>query len=174
MLIKKSTPRVCFFLISKIVMFKTMMYFLSLFPLSAVAHNIDLTYNPPLDPYYCDSNPVECIPLPNLIPKFELQPETTNTQWIAFFTFQLLDVYSTSKALKYDCVKEINPIYTESPNDVRLVATKTLMLAPALLYNDGYKKVTPEELNTTNAVYMFVVENNFRLLNEAKRHCNLR
>lgn len=174
MLIKKSTPRVCFFLISKIVMFKTMMYFLSLFPLSAVAHNIDLTYNPPLDPYYCDSNPVECIPLPNLIPKFDMTPRATNGQWLAFWTFQILDVYSTSRAMKYDCVKEVNPLFTENPSDARLVLTKSLLLLPGLLYNDYWTEVTPEELDDTNMLYAAVVGNNFRLLNEAKRHCNLR
>jgi len=143
---------------------------LSLFSSSLFA--LDLTYNPPIDPYYCDNNPVECRPLPSRIPQFEIQERTTTVQWVTFFTFQVLDAYSTSRAMKYDCIKEINPLYTERPNDARLVATKTLLLAPALLYNDGYKKVTPEELDSTNMVYMFVVANNFRLLNDAKRNCN--
>ena len=133
---------------------------------------LDLTYDPPLDPYYCDSNPVECQPLPSIVPKFVLVEQTTSKQWFTFFTFQLLDVYSTSKALKYDCIKEINPLYTERPSDTRIIATKTLLLAPALLYNDGYKKITPEELDNSNMLYMFVVANNFRLLNEAKQNCN--
>ncbi len=143
-------------------------------PLLAIAEEVvlDLTYNPPLDPYYCDSNPAECQPLPSIVPKFKLVEHTTSKQWLAFWTFQILDVYSTSKALKYDCIKEINPLYTEYPNDARLVATKTLLLAPALLYNDGYKKITPRELDNTNMLYMFVVANNFRLLNEAKDTCN--
>ena len=133
---------------------------------------LDLTYNPPLDPYYCDSNPVECQPLLSIVPKFKLVEQTTSKQWALFFTFQVLDVYSTSKAIKYDCIREINPLYTERPSDARLVATKTLLLAPALLYDDGYKKITPEELDNSNMLYMFVVANNFRLLNEAKRNCN--
>ena len=143
---------------------------LSLFSSSLFA--LDLTYNPPIDPYYCDNNPVECRPLPSRIPQFEIQERTTTVQWVTFFTFQVLDAYSTSRAMKYDCIKEINPLYTERPGDTRIIATKTLLLAPALLYNDGYKKVTPEELDSTNMVYMFVVANNFRLLNDAKRNCN--
>lgn len=143
---------------------------LSLFSSSLFA--LDLTYDTPLDPYYCDSNPVECRPLPSRIPQFEIQERTTTAQWVTFFTFQVLDAYSTSRALKYDCVKEINPIYTEYPSDSRIIATKTLLLAPALLYNNGYKKITPEELDSTNMLYMFVVANNFRLLNQAKDTCN--
>jgi len=145
---------------------------LSLFSSSLFA--LDLTYDTPLDPYYCDNNPVECRPLPNRIPPFKITPKATNTQWITFFTFQVLDVYSTSKALKYDCIKEINPLYTERPSDARLVVTKTILLAPALLYNDEYKKMDADVLNSTNMLYMFVVANNFRLLNNAKDTCNKR
>ena len=103
-----------------------------------------------------------------------MTPRTTNGQWIAFWTFQVLDVYSTSRALKYDCVKEINPIFTESPSNTRLVLTKTILLVPGLLYNDYWKEVTPNELNDTNMVYSVVVANNFRLLNQAKDTCNKR
>ena len=143
-------------------------------PLLVIAEEVvfDLTYNPPLDFNYCKNNPPECNPPPSIVPKFVMVEQTTSKQWVTFFTFQLLDVYSTSKALKYDCIKEINPLYTEHPNDARLVATKTILLAPALLYNDGYKKITPEELDSTNMLYMFVVANNFRLLNQAKDTCN--
>ena len=143
-------------------------------PLLAIAEEVvlDLSYNPPIDFNYCKNNPPECGPIPSIIPKFELVEQTTSKQWAVFFTFQVLDVYSTSKAIKYDCITEINPLYTEFPSDARLVATKTLLLAPALLYDDGYKKVTPRELENSNLLYMFVVANNFRLLNEAKDNCN--
>jgi hypothetical protein len=101
-----------------------------------------------------------------------MDQKITKVQWVTFFTLQILDAYSTSRAIKYDCIREINPLYTERPSDSRIVATKTLILAPSLLYNDGYKKLTPEELNSTNMLYMFVVVNNFRLLNDAKQNCN--
>lgn len=152
------------------IMERAIIIFLSLFSSSLFA--LDLTYDPPLDPYYCDNNPVECQPLPSTTLQFEIRERTTNAQWVTFFTFQLLDAYSTSRAIKYDCIREINPLFTERPNDARIVATKTLLLAPALLYNDYYKQVTPEELDNSNMLYMFVVANNFRLLNEAKRNCN--
>ena len=143
-------------------------------PLLAIAEEVvlDLSYNPPIDFNYCKNNPPECEPIPSIVPKFKLVEQTTSKQWALFFTFQVLDVYSTSKAIKYDCIREINPLYTERPSDARLVATKTLLLAPALLYDDGYKKITPRELDNSNMLYMFVVANNFRLLNEAKDYCN--
>ena len=149
---------------------KTAIVILLLFSSSSFA--LDLTYNPPIDPYYCDNNPVECRPLPSIVLPFEIQDRTTTAQWVTFFTFQVLDAYSTSRAIKYDCIREINPLYTERPSDTRIIATKTLLLAPALLYNDGYRKITPDELDNTNMLYMFVVANNFRLLNHAKDTCN--
>ena len=154
---------------------RAIIIYLSLFSSSLFA--LDLTYNMPVDWDYCMTNKIECDKIAKAIeddkifPQFEIQRRTTKRQWALFFTFQVLDVYSTSKAIKYDCITEINPLFTETPSDVRLVATKTLLLAPALLYNDGYKKITPEELDSSNMLYMFVVANNFRLLNEAKRNC---
>lgn len=143
-------------------------------PLLAMAEEVvlDLSYNPPLDYNYCDNNPVECRPLPSLIPKFEIQQKATPKQWAVFWTFQVLDVYSTSRAVKYDCVKEVNPLYTEYPSSTRIVLTKSVLLLPGLLYNDYYKTVSPEELNDTNMLYSIVVANNFRLLNQAKDSCN--
>ena len=145
-------------------------FLLSLFSMNAFTLNLSIDI--PLDPYYCDSNPPECQQLPNSTLKFDMvQKKVTTAQWVTFFTFQVLDAYSTSRAIKYDCIREINPLYTERPSDSRIVATKTLILAPSLLYNDGYKRLTPEELNSTNMLYMFVVANNFRLLNDAKKTC---
>lgn len=134
---------------------------------------LDLTYNPPLDPFYCDKNLELCKKIKmNDIPKFDMTPRATNGQWLAFWTFQLLDVYSTSRALKYDCVKEVNPLFTETPSNTRLVLTKGFLLLPGLMYNDYWKEVTPKELNDTNMIYSVVVANNFRLLNKAQQECN--
>ena len=149
---------------------RSLIILLSLF--SSDALSLDLTYNLPVDSHYCDSNPPECQPLPNTMPTFQLVEQTTNLQWATFWTLQLLDAYSTSTALHYDCIKEVNPLFTESPSDLRIVATKTLLLAPSLLYNDYYKKITPAELEETNMFYMLIVANNFRLLDDAKDTCN--
>ena len=133
---------------------------------------LDLTYNPPLDPFYCDNNPKLCKNLEiKDYPVFDMKSRATSGQWLAFWTFQVLDAYSTSRALKYDCVKEINPLYTESPSDFRIVATKSFLILPGLLYDDYWTEVTPDELNNTNMLYSIVVANNFRLLEKARQEC---
>ena len=134
---------------------------------------LDLTYNLPLDPYYCDKNPELCKKIETSdLPVFDINSRATNGQWLAFWTFQVLDAYSTSRALKYDCVKEVNPLYTERPSDFRIVATKSFLILPGLLYDDYWTQVTPEELDDTNMLYAVVVGNNFRLLDKAKDSCN--
>lgn len=134
---------------------------------------LDLTYNPPIDPYFCDKNSDLCKRIETSdLPVFDMTPRTTNGQWLTFWAFQVLDAYSTSRALKYDCVKEINPLFTERPSDFRIIATKSFLILPGLLYNDYWTQVTPEELNNTNMLYSVVVANNFRLLNKAKDNCN--
>jgi len=160
-------------------------FLLMIFPLSAMAEEIvvspaylpegkvlNLTYNPPLDPYFCNKNLELCknLEIKNY-PVFDMLPRATNKQWLAFWTFQVLDAYSTSRALKYDCVKEINPLYTERPSDFRIVATKSFLILPGLLYDDYWTEVTPDELNNTNMLYSIVVANNFRLLEKAKQEC---
>ena len=133
---------------------------------------LTLTYNPPLDPYFCDKNIELCKNLEiKDYPVFDMTPRATNKQWLAFWTFQVLDAYSTSRALKYDCVKEMNPLYTERPSDFRIVATKSFLILPGLLYDDYWTQVTPDELNNTNMLYSIVVANNFRLLEKAKQEC---
>jgi hypothetical protein len=145
------------------------------FPLFLKAEEIvlDLSYNIPLDPYFCDNNPELCkiIDTP-ILPTFDMTPRATNGQWALFWALQVLDIYSTSEALHFDCVKEVNPLFTENPSDARLVLTKGILLVPGLFYNDYWTRVTKEELDTTNMFYVAVVGNNFRLLNKAKQECN--
>jgi hypothetical protein len=146
-------------------------------PIQRHSIKLNLKYESEFDFDFCDKNVKFCDDLKqdqnrSLLPKFDLQERTTKEQWITFTVFQVLDVYSTSKALKYDCIKEVNPLFTESPSDTRLILTKSILLLPSLLYNDGWEKITPSELDNTNMLYAAVVGNNFRLLNDAKRNCN--
>ncbi len=143
----------------------------------SISTKYNLTYNSEFDFDYCTKNVEICNKIEeerykSILPKFEIQERTSREQWATFAIFQVLDIYSTSKALKYDCIKEVNPLFTETPSDTRLILTKSVLLLPSLLYNDGYKQVTPEELDTSNALYLFVVANNFKLLNDAKHNCN--
>tara|TARA_B100001057_G_C22555636_1_gene835186 strand:- start:175 stop:714 length:540 start_codon:yes stop_codon:yes gene_type:complete len=109
---------------------------------------------------------------PDLLHEFDIRRRTTREQWLTFWTYQLLDIYTTSRALEYDCIKEANPLFTSNPSDTRLFVTKSALLFPALIYADGWQKVTPRELKTTNVLYTFVIVNNYMLLNDAKKNCN--
>ena len=144
-------------------------FLLSLFSLNAFS--LDISIDIPLDPYYCDSNPPECQPLPSIVPKFDFHPYTTKEQWITFATYQLLDIYTTSRALEYDCIKEVNPLFTDTPSDTRLFLTKSAILYPILINNNGWQDMTYSELHTTNVLYTFVIVNNYMLLNDAKQDC---
>ena len=142
-----------------------------------ISNKYNLTYNSEFDFDYCIKNAEICNKIEqdrnqSILPKFDIQERTSREQWATFAVFHVLDIYSTSKALKYDCIKEVNPLFTETPSDTRLILTKSVLLLPSLLYNDGYKQVTPEELDTSNALYLFVVANNFKLLNDARHSCN--
>jgi len=147
-------------------------FLLSLFSSFLIAKDLDLTYNPPLDPYYCDNNPVECQPLPSITLKFEIHPVTTRSQWTVFWSLQVLDAFTTAKAVKYDCVKEINPFFTERPSDLRVITTKSVLLAPTIIQQRETGFVTRSELMSTNILYAMVVANNIDHLNDAKQNCN--
>lgn len=97
----------------------------------------------------------------------------TNGQWIAFYTIQALDIYSTHRGLKYDCIKEGNPLLPEVPSIGRMVTHKTVFLSPYwLLQNEEI--FTKRDINVVNTLGATVVYNNFRLLDKAKRRCTKR
>ena len=133
----------------------------------------NLTYNPEYDFDYCIKNAELCerIKRPTYIPKFEIKERPSTAQWVTFWTFQMLDVYTTAKAVKYDCVKEVNPLFSPNPSTSRLIVTKSFLLAPTLLKNDAWRNIGPRELDATNSFYVLVIANNFNVLNKAKKDC---
>lgn len=99
--------------------------------------------------------------------------ESTPAQWYLFWTIQALDVYSTHRGLKYDCIKEGNPLLGETPSVARMITHKTVFLAPYwMLQNEGV--FTKAEIDFVNVVGTAVVVNNFNLLNKAKTRCTKR
>ena len=97
----------------------------------------------------------------------------TNGQWIAFWTIQVLDVYSTHRGLKYACIREGNPLLPEVPSIPRMITHKTVFLAPYwLLQGEGV--YTKQDLNFANILGTAVVYNNFKLWNDAKGKCTKR
>lgn len=99
--------------------------------------------------------------------------ETLPAQWYVFWSIQVLDVYSTHRGLKYDCIKEGNPLLGENPSVARMITHKTLFLAPYwMVQNEG--EYTRTEIDFVNILGTAVVVNNFNLLNKAKTRCTKR
>ena len=96
--------------------------------------------------------------------------ETTPGQWYLFYTIQALDVYSTHRGLKYNCIKEGNPLLGEKPTLSHMITHKTVFLAPYwMLQNEGI--YTKNDIRVVNTIGTAVVINNFNLLNKAKSKC---
>jgi len=99
--------------------------------------------------------------------------ETLPAQWYVFWSIQVLDVYSTHRGLKYDCIKEGNPLLGENPSVARMITHKTLFLAPYwMVQNEGL--YTRTAIDFVNILGTAVVVNNFNLLNKAKTRCTKR
>ena len=101
------------------------------------------------------------------------QEETTDFQWFTFYTLQAADVYSTYRGLKYDCIKEGNPLLGDRPTVPHMITHKYVFLSPIwMLQNEGV--FTKREINFYNSMAGIVVYNNLRLLDKAKTRCTKR
>ena len=95
--------------------------------------------------------------------------------WAFFIGLQLLDIYSTSKAIKYDCLKEGNPLLPELPQVWEMLVLKLAILIPSYQYihqDNGF--ITNEDLIVNTTITGVVVHNNLKLLDYAENSCNLR
>ena len=98
--------------------------------------------------------------------QFTLHYRPEDYQIIYFTTLQLLDIYSTYHAVKYDCIKESNPFLPKQPTIIEMVALKTAILSPTKnhwSFND-FREV--------NGITTLVVLQNFQLWDKAKSRCN--
>ena len=99
--------------------------------------------------------------------------ETTDFQWFTFYTLQIADVYSTYRGLKYDCIREGNPLLGDRPTVPHMITHKYVFLSPIwMLQSEGF--YTKREINLYNSMAGLVVYNNLRLLDEAKSKCTKR
>ena len=90
-----------------------------------------------------------------------------------FWVLQALDIYSTYKGMKYDCLKESNPLLPAVPELEELVLHKAVTLWPFVLWQK-YDLLTDRDIELPIAMYVFVVAQNLELYEEAKQKCNLR
>lgn len=103
--------------------------------------------------------------------RYTLYEPYSEEQLYTFVALQLLDIYTTYSALKYNCVRELNPLMGQSPSVGNMFAVKTLILTPAFesdLKNDRLSRRTMRQTNTMMAM---VIANNNTVHNRAKRNC---
>ena len=106
--------------------------------------------------------------------QFTLSELPSTFDWSAFYTLQLLDIYTTYRGLKYDCVEELNPLVGESPSVPRMFAVKTAILLPAIEMDRRNNELTSDTFNYMNILMSVVIVNNIQHVSDAKKYCNKR
>jgi len=84
-----------------------------------------------------------------------------------------MDVYTTDRGMKWDCVYEANPLLPSVPHLDRLLIHKALFLHP---FHDLDRRgiITNEDMAFPLLFTAFVVHNNLRVIDKAKRKCQKR
>ena len=103
---------------------------------------------------------------------FTLVEPISNAQWASFVGLQLADIYTTYKGLKYDCVKELNPIVGERPSVGKMFFVKTVILTPAIEYDLKREVLDQKVMNEINFLMALVVSNNYNVWRRADKRCN--
>ena len=100
---------------------------LSLFCSSAYAE-LNLTLpKPEYDPYYCEK--YRCnFEREQILPQFKFNDEVTNKDRYIFYTLNVLDVWSTHRAISGGYAREVNPLLPDRPSLGRLVTQKTVLI----------------------------------------------
>ena len=88
----------------------------------------------------------------------------------AFIALQVLDIYSTYRALKYNCVMEMNPILGDVPTIPEMIALKSIAQGH-VLFNES---VSDEAYVFMNVGSTLVVVNNYQVWDKARKRCTKR
>jgi hypothetical protein len=108
-----------------------------------------------------------------LLPKLDIDNTTDGdirAQWALFWTWQVLDVYTTLLALEYDCIEEVNPLLPRRPNAADIILLKSALLLP-MAYQQRNTRIPPDEFHSINYIMTYVIVNNIDQYNTAKSQC---
>jgi len=94
--------------------------------------------------------------------------------WTLFFLAQAGDIWSTKRALAYDCVYEMNPLLPRVPEVHEMILLKTFIFGNLLPEIDRRGLITDEVLMPTTIITSIVVHNNLKVYDRAKRNCSKR
>ena len=100
-----------------------------------------------------------------------LKEPASKLTWSLFYALQVLDVYTSDRALQYSCVEEVNPILGKSPTATDILGLKLVLLAPTLWHTNKTDIVTDTDLAGINYMMTAVVANNFDVWFEASNTC---
>ena len=103
--------------------------------------------------------------------QYTLVEKYSNGQLYTFAALQVLDIYTTYNALKYNCVRELNPLLGDSPTVASMFALKTGALIPAIESDIRREVLTRKVMRQTNTMMVMVIANNNAVGNRAKRNC---
>ena len=106
--------------------------------------------------------------------QFTLVEPISTAQWATFLTFQVADIYTTYRGLKWDCVRELNPIAGERPSVQKMFAIKTIVLAPAIKSDLKREALSPQVMDEINFLMALVVGNNYNVWRNAEKRCSKR
>ena len=95
----------------------------------------------------------------------------SHIDWTIFVGLQVADVYTTYRGLKYDCVREMNPLIGERPSVSDMVFTKSVILIPALQYDLRQGNLTKKGIRQINGFMTMVVGNNYNVWHESEKYC---
>jgi hypothetical protein len=108
------------------------------------------------------------------IPYNDVEPAGLDS-WALFFLVQALDIHSTNKAIKYDCLKEANPLLPAVPEVWEMLLLKAIILIPTyktIQQEQGY--ITADDLLINTSITSLAVYNNYDLFAYARSNCNIR
>ena len=106
--------------------------------------------------------------------RWELIDHPTNFDWTLFVSLQLLDIYTTYRGLKYDCVEEANPLFGRQPTVNDMFFTKVAVLTPAIQYDRKHGNLNKRTIRSTNTFMALVIGNNMNVIHRADRLCQKR
>ena len=90
-----------------------------------------------------------------------------------FWALQIADVWTTDRGMDFNCVFEANPLLPSIPNRDRLFIHKVIFLHPFYVL-DSEDLLTSDDMKWPLAFSLYVVNNNLRVIERAKRKCNKR
>ena len=106
--------------------------------------------------------------------RWELIDHPTSFDWTLFVSLQLLDIYTTYRGLKYDCVEEANPLFGRRPTVSDMALTKFAVLTPAIQYDRKHGNLNKRTIRSTNTFMALVIGNNMNVMHRADRLCQKR